>query len=103
MTATTEPAVPGAVASPPATPVTVAATPASVTLTEASFLQLLKQAGIDAKADVVAAPSKLGTAVKAVPGELEALAKKVNWPMVIVAVVAFAALAMHFPKLTGLL
>ena len=103
MTATTEPAVPGAVASPPATPVTVAATPASVTLTEASFLQLLKQAGIDAKADVVSTPSKLSTAIKAVPSDLEALAKKVNWPMVIVAVVAFAALAMHFPKLTGLL
>ena len=64
---------------------------------------ILKQAGIDAKADVVSAPSRLGTAVKAVPSELEALVKKVNWPMVIIAVVAFAALVMHFPKLTGLL
>src|ERR1700677_2875033 len=102
MTATTEPAVPGAAAA-PTTPVTVASSPASVTLTEASFLQLLKQAGIDAKTDVVSAPSRLGTAVKAVPSELEALVKKVNWPMVIIAVVAAAALAMHFPKLTGLL
>jgi len=84
MSGTLEPAAPGAAA------------PAVITLSAADLAQLLAAAGKRVEADVLAdaSPSKLVAAVKAIPSELG----KVNWPMVVVALVAFAALALHFPK-----
>jgi hypothetical protein len=89
------------VASAPVAP----ATASPVTLDSASFLQLLKAAGVrvegEAKTDVedIAHPSKLLAAVKALPSEFEAGIKYVNWPLVIVGVIAISALVLHFPKI----
>jgi len=97
-----EPTLPGStvvnVAAAPATAPAVTPAP-SVTLTEATFLALLKQAGATGISDVEKAPSKLLVAVKALPSEFGRGVKYVNWPLVITMVVAGAALALHFVKL----
>ena len=94
----------------PAAPVAVAqpvAPASSVTLSEASFLQLLKAAGVrvegEAKTDVedIASPSKLIAAVEAIPSEFAKGIKYVNWPLVIVGSIAIIALVMHFPRIVA--
>lgn len=87
--ATSEPIAPGTVAAAPA-PV------APITMTEASFMQLLEAAGAKAKADVEASPNVL---VSHVVSTVAAA----NWPMVTVAVIAVSALVLHFPKLFSFL
>src|ERR1700721_2115021 len=76
---------------------------ATITLSAADLAQLLEAAGKRVVADVegksASAPSALVTAVKKVPAEIEAMAKATNWPLTIVALVAMAALVMHFPAL----
>lgn len=78
-----------------------AAVPAEtpLSITAATLAQLLKQAGADAVADAKAEPGKITTFVKGIPSDVAA----VNWPLVIIAVIAFAALVLHIPKVMGLL
>lgn len=84
--AASEPAAPGAAP--------------TISLSAADLAQLLEAAGKRVEADV--SPSKIVAGVEAIPGKIVAGAKAVNWPLLIVALVAFAAFALHFPKLLPL-
>jgi hypothetical protein len=94
MTGTPEPVSPAPAApAPAASPV--------ITLSAADLAQLLAAAGHRVVSDVKtdASPSKVVSAVKAIPSEIEAMAKATNWPLTIVACIAVVALAMHFPAM----
>jgi hypothetical protein len=94
--ATSEPAAPGAAPTPQATAV-------SLTVDNATFLQLVRAMAVNVKndAETLDSPSKLWTGLKALPGEVGKGVKAINWPLLIVAVIACAALAMHFPALVA--
>lgn len=78
-------------------------TPAVVTLTEATFRELIAQATKTGVADVKAEPSKVATFVKAIPSDIVSGVEKAPWLPIIALVVAVVALVLHFPKITGLL
>lgn len=70
-----------------------------ITLTEASFLQLLEAAGAKAKAGVEVGPSKLVADLKALPGGITTAAKSVPLMQLVTFIMAAIALALHFIKL----
>jgi hypothetical protein len=84
MTATTPEVAPGSTVTPAA----------PVTMTNADIEQLAAAMYAKAKADVKAEPSKFGAQVSALWADMKA-----KGPAFIVAVVAFAALTLHFVKL----